>query len=251
MLNRSVQRSGIPLLILAAIVLVAAAGIVVLVGSPYIDDLLGGRGDSDAPEEAADQPPTERPAADQSPPEPAPVQEAPAEQPAPDPERTRPEPATDTGAPGPTGTHIVVRGDTLFDLARTYWADAYLWPVILVTNSVSVMDPDFLRQGSILDIPARPEVARNPGIGAVGDAHIEAYLRYRSLGDETLSKGRGRGDLWLIQLGLIRINKAHWVLYSGLRYDPELLDKAAGTVPDRDLEIVRSFVSRFGARPGM
>jgi hypothetical protein len=155
--------------------------------------------------------------------------------------------ATEPTAAWATTTHVVVRGDTLFDLAGEYWRDPYLWPVLLAANLETITDPDYLRQGSVLNIPSRPETTDR----AVTDAHIGAYRRYRELGDGALSQGRTQGNLWLIQLGLLRVNKAHWVLYSGLRYNDALLERAEGAVPREDLEIVRGFVTRFGDVPGM
>ena len=242
------QRSGIPLLILAAVVLVAAVGMVVLLGSPIIDSLFGGR----EPDTVAARPPEPAPAPAAV--EPAPQPEPPAPQPEPAAEAVPQESTPAESVAGPmevARTHTVVKGDTLFDLARTYWGDPYLWPAILVANANTVIDPDYLRQGSVLDIPIKPDVTGSSGMKAIVDAHVEASRRYRRLGDEATATGRTRGDLWMMQLGLIRVNKAHWVLYSGLRYDPDLLDKAAGAVSERDLEIVRSFISRFGPRPGM
>ena len=101
-----------------------------------------------------------------------------------------------------------------------------------------------------MSIPVRPDLADGTVTRAVTDAHIAAYRRYRELGDEALSQGRTQGNFWLIQLGLLRVNKARWVLYSGLRYDDELLERAGGIVPPADLEIVRGFVTRFGGKPG-
>jgi len=65
-----------------------------------------------------------------------------------------------------------------------------------------------------------------------------------------LQRGRAREEFWSTQLGLIRVNKAHWVLYSGLRYDDNLLERVEGRVPQSDLAIVRAFVTRFGGNPG-
>jgi len=74
----------------------------------------------------------------------------------------------------------------------------------------------------------------------------ETYKVYRSLGEAALSRGRATGNNWLIQLGRIRINKAHWLLYSGLRFDHQLLETYAGQIQDRDARVVRDYVKRFG-----
>ena len=246
-MNRPIQRSGFPLLIFAAAVLVAAAGVVVLVASPFTEGFFRTGVASEAGDESIPAPP--QPPGDDVP--------APAEPAAP-PVTDEPEPAVTTQDPAKTApsvpstpstavTHTVVQGDTLFDLAGKHWFDPYLWPMLLAANPETVVDPDYLRRGSVLNIPPRPDEAAR----AVTDAHVEAYRRYRKLGDEALSRGRTQGDLLLIQLGLIRVNKALWVLYSGLRYDDGLLERAEGTVPQADLETVRGFITQFGGKPGM
>jgi len=231
MMNRAIQRSGLPLLIFAAAVLVAAAGVVILVASPFADGFF--RTSPTRPADNAATPAEPAALIDTDKPEPI--------------ESTAP---AATPSPSPAGTHTVVQGDTLFDLAGTYWSDSYLWPMLLVANAETVADPDYLRQGAIVSIPVRPDLADGTVTRAVTDAHIAAYRRYRELGDEALSQGRTQGNFWLIQLGLLRVNKARWVLYSGLRYDDELLERAGGIVPPADLEIVRGFVTRFGGKPG-
>ncbi len=52
-----------------------------------------------------------------------------------------------------TTTHIVLKGDTLFGLARTYYNDASQWRVIFERNSSILADPDKLRIGQELVIP--------------------------------------------------------------------------------------------------
>ncbi len=244
-MNRSIQRSGLPLLIFAAAVLVAAVGVVVLVAGPFTDGFFRTGAVSDQERSPLEAQPAARPADNAT---------TPAE-PATPIDTDKPEPAESTApvatpSPPPAGTHTVVQGDTLFDLAGTYWSDSYLWPMLLVANSEAVANPDYLRQGAVVNIPPRPDLAGGTVTRAVTDAHMAAYRRYRELGDEALSQGRTKGDFWLIQLGLIRVNKAHWVLYSGLRYDDKLLERAEGVVPREDLEIVHGFVARFGAKPG-
>ncbi len=245
-MNRAIQRSGLPLLIFAAAVLVAAAGVAILVASPFTDGFFRGGAAFDREPSPSEPQPAARPADNAT---------TPAEPAAPI-DTDKPEPAESTTpvatpSPSPAGTHTVVQGDTLFDLAGTYWSDSYLWPMLLVANPETIANPDYLRQGSIVNIPPRPDLADGTAARAVTDAHIAAYRRYRELGDRALSQGRTQGDFWLIQLGLIRVNKAHWVLYSGLRYDDELLERAGRTVPPADLEIVRGFVTRFGGKAGM
>jgi len=244
-MNQAIQRSGLPLLIFAAAVLIAAAGVVILVASPFTEGFFLDRVVSEQPT-STDPPAVARdvvppPDADEA--EPAESQQTPA---TPAPADSAPTPPT-TPPVSSAMTHTVAPGDTLFDLAGKYWSDPYLWPLLLVANSDTVADPDHLRRGIVLTIPKRPDLTGR----AVSDAHVEAYIRYRELGDEALQRGRAREDFWSTQLGLIRVNKAHWVLYSGLRYDDILLERVEGRVPQSDLAIVREFVTRFGGNPGM
>ncbi len=230
------QRSGIPLMILAGLVLIAA-----VIGVLHLTDTISLQRLVDAVTAQAPEPePT---------PEPAPPPE-----PEPEPE---PEPTPDPDPPVaqktiPAVTHTIRRTDTLFDLAEAYWSDPFLWPLILEANDERMVDPDYLRPGHTITIPQwvtvesglTPEQRR-----AISQAHVLAYRYYRSLGAEAIGIGRGQPAWWLSQLGRIRLNKAMWVLYSGLRYDEDLLSRFAASIRDEDVRQVRAFVSRFGLPP--
>lgn len=52
-----------------------------------------------------------------------------------------------------SGTHIVVSGDTLYNLARKYYNDSAMWDIIYDANEESIDDKRLLTTGQILIIP--------------------------------------------------------------------------------------------------
>ena len=61
-----------------------------------------------------------------------------------------------TLSPTPTdsgSTHVVVKGDTLFGLARRYYSDERRWKDIWEANRGTVPNPDLIRVGQKLVIP--------------------------------------------------------------------------------------------------
>lgn len=100
-----------------------------------------------------------------------------AQQPAQPPAAARLQPAQ--AAPA---THAVKRGDTLWDLAKLYLGDAYLWPEIYRLNTAVIDDPHWIYPGEILTLPRGVAASAGPTEAAPTDTNSTTIFdprRYR------------------------------------------------------------------------
>jgi len=195
-----------------------------------------------------------------TPDEPEPVPEPePEPEPVPEPEpepvfvEREPEDISDPASREALFTHYVQWGDTFYSLAARYWDKEHLWPDLWLLNSGSFPDPDFMVVGdvvSIYDPLGRPDDNGQRGfdeaeLDRVFEAYLAAYRRYRQIGDDYIARADGRRS-WYRTLGRNRVNKAHWAVYSSLRYDPALLDRYQSLLAPGDMETIEEYVDRFG-----
>jgi hypothetical protein len=65
------------------------------------------------------------------------------------------EPARPRGVAAASGAVVIIRGDTLWDLAARHLGDARRWPSLHQANRAAIADPDLIYPGQELALPTR------------------------------------------------------------------------------------------------
>ncbi len=97
------------------------------------------------------------------------------------------------GAQEPASTervHVVKEGDTLWDLARVYLNDPFLWPEIYRINTAVVEDPHWIYPGERLQLPGSGELGPPPLISVDDEAGGPILSSGPSVFTQTVSQRR-------------------------------------------------------------
>ena len=67
------------------------------------------------------------------------------------------------------GTHVVVRGNTLWGLAGHYLGNPFLWPLIYEANTDRIEDPHWIYPGQVFQIPGQSRLVTQVAVEAGGE----------------------------------------------------------------------------------
>ncbi|KAA3617573.1 MAG: HU family DNA-binding protein [Calditrichaeota bacterium] len=116
-------------------------------------------------------------------------------------------------------SHKAEDGDNLWKLATKYYNDGYLWPLILQANKDKIKNPDFIKSGIEISIPA---IAEKDDSQLIAKGHLMAYEEYKKENDtEALDH-----------------------LYVAYKYDKSYVEKFSEEINEKDLQSVKEQLSK-------
>ena len=148
--------------------------------------------------------------------------------------------------------HTIRRNDTLWDLAEEYWNNRHLWPDLYIQNQNGLDDPDDLTVGEALRIPESLVDNGHLGEGAreyLLNAYVRAYSSYSRRADLLERQAEATGSVALRRKAKIKRARSQWLLYSGTRFDEHYMDAHMRDIRVDDLELVETYIERFGRPP--
>ena len=87
----------------------------------------------------------------------------------------------------PGGVHTVVRGDTLWDIAGTWYESPALWPNVYRQNADTISNPDLIYPGrrvTVPDIQSKPPKLTSQDQRDIGIGYFMAYQAYSRAGKQ-------------------------------------------------------------------
>ena len=154
-------------------------------------------------------------------------------------------------APPQQRTHVVRRGDTLWDLARLYLSNPFQWPRIFEANRSQIRDPHWIYPNQRFVIPpivpdavAVKEAAAEP-VGEVRTVVLEEAPTVARRPGRTLFYPGARADEETAPAGrAIEMREVEALL----QVQPSESESAAWLADRRDLEVVGRVVQEVGTR---
>ena len=137
-------------------------------------------------------------------------------------------------------THTVKRGDTLWDIAKLYLNDPFLWPEIYRLNTDVVEDPHWIYPGEVLKLPGPggAQVVSEDQVAPEQQQQQIAEQPRQPAGTTVFSIANKRRVLSASRFGGTANTYAHTAVRAGQFYASPWIDKSGG--PAAWGEIVRT-----------